>query len=73
LAARAPAPDAFFERAAALRAETRGTAQNDSAELLRADRDRDLSVIRRHEVYRNSASSRAGLAAPVSLANPTIG
>jgi plasmid stability protein len=37
----APAPDSFFARAAALRAETRGTVQTDSAELLRADRDRD--------------------------------
>ncbi len=37
----APAPDTFFARAAALCAETRGTVQTDSAELVRADRDRD--------------------------------
>jgi plasmid stability protein len=36
-----PPSDAFFEQAARLRAETRGTEQTDSAELIRADRDRD--------------------------------
>ena len=33
--------DAFFVQAERLRAETEAAAQTDSAELLRADRDRD--------------------------------
>ncbi len=41
LAEESRARDRFFARAAALRAETAGTAQTDSAELICADRDRD--------------------------------
>lgn len=36
-----PGNDTFFETAARLRAETRGTQQSDSADLVRADRIRD--------------------------------
>jgi plasmid stability protein len=36
-----PPSDDFFEQAAKLRDETAGTVQTDSADLIRADRDRD--------------------------------